>query len=603
MTIKRLAIFTLIISTILITVFYFKFQIRLRAIPVHIMIISYGMLFIYYLGVFAAKFLNKNVAIIIITILFVGFYAFIFNIYLGFFIAHQNWGHPLTINILIVYLNEIDNLLNALPFRITKPFIFSAFLFILIIITTPFVLSSKCFINEFSIAKNSFFTRKKISMGIGLYILFPILFFNIEWMQKRVSSDDPLVAFFLYEFTPQNEIAKGTGQENYLAKVNYPENLNFNKKNVILILCDALRYDHLSSSGYERNTSPFLDSISSLENSYNIKNFFSTSSRSFIGITNVLSSNYSVAHQNFFIHDLLKKQGYSTNFILSGDHTNFFGLKKYYGKNIDFYQDGLNAKKENKHMSINDDLNIINTLKKYPPSNNISNFFYLHYMSSHQLGALDDKFKIYEPSKYKNFLNTIPKSILINDYDNRMTQLDNYLKQTFSILNKKGYLNNSIVIISSDHGQALGEKGMASHGNSTYLNETLIPLIILDYSEGELNAKRELYSNFFNQLDIAPTIIDLLNIPIPKSWGGSSIFNERRGNYIFQQEKNYYSCVWSENGKVFQYMYNSKSQKEELFNINLNKKDTINIISSFNEKKLLRAKDTLIDFYNLKKLN
>ncbi len=600
MAIKRLAVFTLIISAILITVFYFKFQIRLRAIPVHVMIISYGMLFVYYISILSAKFLSKKIATLLIAFFFIGFYVFIFNIYLGFFIAHQNWGHPLTFNILIVYLNEIDSLLNALPFRMTKTLLFLAFSVVSMVIIIPIILNSKTFFNEFLRVKDSFFTKKSILTGIGLYILFPLLFFNIEWMQKRVSTDDPLVAFFLYEFTPQNEIAKGTGQENYLAKVNYPENLKFNKKNVILILCDALRYDHLSSSGYIRNTSPFLDSISSLQNAYNVKNFFSTSSRSFIGITNVLSSNYSVAHQNFFIHDLLKKQDYTINFILSGDHTNFFGLKKYYGKSIDFYQDGLNATKNNPQVSINDDLNIINTLKKYPESNNKPSFFYLHYMSSHQLGAFNPDYKVYEPSKHKNFLKTTPKHILINDYDNRMTQLDDYLKQTFLVLGKKGYLHNSIVIISSDHGQALGEKGMVSHGNSTYLSETLIPLIVLDYSNGKLNTKHKLKSNFYNQLDIAPTITDLLNVPKPNSWRGYSIFTKRTSNYIFQQEKNYYSCVWSENGKVFQYMYNSKSQKEELFNINLKKKDTINLISSLNERKILKAKDTLLDFYNLK---
>jgi glucan phosphoethanolaminetransferase (alkaline phosphatase superfamily) len=600
MTLKRLALVNLIISTILIFLFYYKFQIRLRAIPVHLIIIFYGMLFIYYLGVLLTKFLSKRISTIIITILFILFYLFMINIYLGFYIAHKNWGHPLTIDILIVYLNEIDYLLKSLPVKISKYLIFLALFLVFVIVTIPFLLNSKQFFNEFKQHSNSFLTKKNIFLGIGLYIIFPVLFFSIEWMQKRVSSDDPIVAFFLYEFNPQNEIVKSIGQENYLAKINYPKNLSFNKKNVILITCDALRYDHLSSNGYIRKVSPFLDSISNLKNTTNLEHFYSTSSRSFIGITNILSSNYSVTHQNFFIHDLLKKQGYSINFILSGDHTNFFGLKKYYGKSIDFYQDGIDAKKNNSRVSINDDLNILNTLQNFPKYNNIPAFFYFHFMSSHQLGILNPSFKIYKPSKYNSFLKTVPKSILINDYDNRITQLDKYLKRAFLILNEKGYLKNSIIVITSDHGQALGERNMVSHGNSTYVNETLIPLIILDYSENKKNTTNKLISDFNNQLDIIPTIIDLLNIPKPKTWKGSSIFSLRSSAYIFQQEKNYYSCIWSESGEIHQYVYNSLTQKEELFNITANKYETRNIIDSFSKENLTVIKTKMKKFYAIK---
>ena len=78
-----------------------------------------------------------------------------------------------------------------------------------------------------------------------------MLFFSIDWMQKRVSEDDPIVAFFLYEFELQYG-SKVDGQENYKAKLHYQNNLEFNKKNVILLICDGLRYDHLGYNGYAR---------------------------------------------------------------------------------------------------------------------------------------------------------------------------------------------------------------------------------------------------------------------------------------------------------------------------------------------------------------
>ncbi|RLD27912.1 MAG: hypothetical protein DRI75_08330 [Bacteroidetes bacterium] len=599
MVLKRLVVFNLLLSTIVIIFFYYRFNIRVRAIPVHIIIVAYSLAFVYCCSILFVKVFSNRLSVLLFTILIISSQFFIINIYLGFFIAHENWGHPLTINILIVYLNEIGYLIESLPFSISKSTIYLSIFVLFSIVSIPIIFVAKKIYIDLKRKCITFFSKKNIIFIIVFFIIFPVVFFNVEWLQKRVSSDDPIVAFFLYEFSLQDEIVNGTGQENFIAKEQYPNNLDFDKKNVILIICDALRPDHLSYDGYNRNTTPFLDSISNLNNVYNIKNFFSTSSRSFIGIANILSSNYSVAHQNFFIHDLLKKQEYSINFILSGDHTNFFGLKKYYGKNIDTYYDGLSASKFNSNVSINDDRNILNKLNTFPDFNNKPTFFYLHYMSSHQLGVLDSSFKIYKPSKYDSYLKTVPRAILINDYDNRITQLDNYLKRTFSILNKKGYLKNSIVIISADHGQALGERGMVSHGNSTYLNETLIPLIILNYSESKLEISNKSKSDFYNQLDIAPTIIDLLNIPKPKTWNGNSIFEKRTNDFIFQQEINFYSCVWSENSEIYQYVYNSTTQKEEVFIINSNKYETKNIIDSFNKVNLAVVKSKLEKFYSL----
>ena len=597
MSLKRIFLFNLIYSIIVISFYYFQFNIKFRAIPVHVLIITYCLLFVYFCNIICVKYLSKRISTVIITLLLACYHLFIVLIYLGFYIAFENWGNPLTFNVLAAYINELPYLIESLPFKLSKVLIYSVFATIVLITSLPFIIKSKSLYKAYKTISLRYFTKIQTRLIIFFYVIFPMLFFSIDWMQKRVSEDDPIVAFFLYEFELQYG-SKVDGQENYKAKLRYQNNLEFNKKNVILIICDGLRYDHLGYNGYTRNVSPFLDSLSRLENATNLKHFYATSSRSFIGISNILSSSYSIPYQNFFIHDLLKKQGYSINFILGGDHKNFFGLKRHYGNNIDYYFDGLDKHKDNKLQSLNADLSISKRVESLEEFSGKPCFFYFHFMSTHQLGTLDSTFVVNKPNKFSFFDKNPDRSILVNDYDNRMLQLNHYIKKTFNVLEKKGYLENTIIVITSDHGQSLGERGMLFHGRSVFLPESKIPLMIIDFSKEKTTKK--LVSKFNNQLDVAPTISDLLKIPKPKTWEGNSVFKPRINDYIFLQEKDYFSTIWAQKDTIYQYIYDKRKRTEELFDIsNLETQDS-NIISTINSKKLLKVKDTLSKFYKIK---
>jgi arylsulfatase A-like enzyme len=122
--------------------------------------------------------------------------------------------------------------------------------------------------------------------------------------------------------------------------------------------------------------------------------------------------------------------------------------------------------------------------------------------------------------------------------------------------------------------------------------------MVIDFSKNNFDMK--IASEFNNQLDVAPTILELLKLPKPKTWLGNSIYKKRKTDYIFLQEKDYYSCIWNQGGKIFQYIYNSRKKTDELFNITTSKNNEVNLISSFNKTELLKAKDTLANFYELK---
>lgn len=597
MALIRLLVFNLISSLCVVIFFYFQFDLRFLSIPIHVAFMGYGLAVAYISFLLLGNIFPDSILRFLIPLLIILGEYVVLVLYLGFYIGLENWGHPLTIDIFLVYLKESDSLLNALPIAKATFLLYAAILFSLSLAGLLFAV--KGITSAFNQKKTKVNLYRNLIWAFILLFVFPFGFFNAEYVKLRIDTyRDPFLSFFLYTYKPQGVSVTHGGKESFMEKEAYPSDLSFNKKNVILIIVDALRADHISSKGYERKTTPFLDSLSALDHVIHPDNFYATSSRSFVGISNILSANYSLSYSNFYIHDLLKKQGYEINFILSGDHTSFYGLKEHYGKSVDTYFDGYFAIEEHANISINDDRKVVmDHLENFPKYAGSPSFFYLHYMTVHQNGVLDPSYEKYRPNKFDLLSKEIPSEVLINDYDNKLMQLDAYLKETVAILDRRGYLDNAILVITGDHGQALGENGLVWHRNSTYLSETLIPLILLETGEPD----KKLYSTlpFANQVDIGPSIIDMLGLPIPKTWMGYSMWGDEHAEYLFQQEVEYSSSIFQYQDTLYQYVYNSKTKEKELFNITEDKDQLNNIIAGFDPAKLDSVKKSLSEFYSL----
>ena len=370
-----------------------------------------------------------------------------------------------------------------------------------------------------------------------------VIVFIVSSGNKR-NRDNPLVFLFTEHnnfLELQGETITSPGNQNVAARNGYPTYAGF-EKNVVLMICDALRADHMSSYGYYRNTTPFLEALVSQGNALQLTNFYATSSRPVLGISNILSSQYSLSLGNFFIHDLLKKQGYAINFILSGDHTNFYGLKDYYGGNVDMYADGYSLRRSGSAVSVNDDALISTTLKELDDYDGTPAFFYLHFMSAHQAALVSQEHVAFEPHSRRQ---SAPALEMINSYDNGLIQLDRHIHNTIQVLEEKGFLDDALIVITADHGQSLKKmnQDLFWHNRTTFMSEIRIPLVIVD-TANDLFDTIEL-PLFANQLDIAPTLIQRLGLPVPGSWRGESILHRSRQDIAFQQEGEFYSAIFS----------------------------------------------------------
>jgi arylsulfatase A-like enzyme len=119
-----------------------------------------------------------------------------------------------------------------------------------------------------------------------------------------------------------------------------------------------------------------------------------------------------------------------------------------------------------------------------------------------------------------------------NRYDNGVLQLDSHLRVLFRRLDQKGYLENSIVVILGDHGDGLGEKGHFGHTRTLYQEEIRIPLLIYDPEKS-----RYRNSEFASQIDVAPTIVDRLGLPVPASWQGRSLLKASEDRVTYRQTR------------------------------------------------------------------
>ncbi len=69
------------------------------------------------------------------------------------------------------------------------------------------------------------------------------------------------------------------------------------------------------------------------------------------------------------------------------------------------------------------------------------------------------------------------RELIHDSYDNCLAYLDGQLGELFATLQSRGVLENTVVIVTSDHGEELGEHGLFEHGESLYRPEIRVPLL------------------------------------------------------------------------------------------------------------------------------
>ncbi|WP_436903767.1 sulfatase [Halovenus halobia] len=110
-------------------------------------------------------------------------------------------------------------------------------------------------------------------------------------------------------------------------------------------------------------------------------------------------------------------------------------------------------------------------------------------------------------------------TILRGLYRAELAYLDERIAELQSLFEKQGVADETVFIITGDHGENIGEHGLMDHQYS--LHETLlnIPLLI----SGPNIPKGEVVEKPVGLVDIAPTILEIGDVPVPEDIPGHSL--------------------------------------------------------------------------------
>lgn len=441
---------------------------------------------------------------------------------------------------------------------------------------------------------------------------FLFMVFVLFYVYLTYSRDDPrswvfepvLSSISLNSSVYRNNRSKMQALKDKQVKANFDVELaGFNgKTNVILIIADALRADRLPSYGYAKPTTPFLSTLQQNDPAFQQVDYFtSTCSESICGIYSILSSRQyaNIGFDLYGLSEVLKSAGYTKNFILSSNH-NYNALNKLYGREFDYYADGNDFKP---HHTLHDDEGVIRSLDNIPNFQEQPAFFYIHLMSSHSLGKNKTPFNRYLP-----FIEHVPgfagKEVtedldrlsdqLANAYDNGILQLDDYIRRIFESLDNKGYLEDSLVIITGDHGDGLGERGYFFHTYNLFHEDINVPLI---WYTSKCQLKNTRYGT---HIDVAPSVLDCLGIPIPDTWQGKSLLTDYQEERItihqtLREEKTIMVMLETRNHlyKLMATMYEGVISNYRLFDYYMDPAEKNNMIDEANPSLVAELKAVL----------
>jgi arylsulfatase A-like enzyme len=350
-----------------------------------------------------------------------------------------------------------------------------------------------------------------------------------------------------------------------------------NKPNVVLVTMDTVRADHTSLYGYSRDTTPKLVELASTATLYTraigaSDYTFPTHAAIFSGLypdfqgavwADVLPGNITT------LADVLRSKGYWTaecvaNYGMLGPQE---GLAKGFAAS-DWRRavplstaDSVIANRRHPYYLREAAIRILGTAvnvdyfvrytRNAPDINQCASgvldeaaqrsaafFLFVNYMDAHapytpdapfdsRFPGVDRRFRAASYRRVKEEVNAgkrrlqpWEKTHLVSQYDAGISEVDWAVGGLLEKLRTLGLFENTIVIVTSDHGEAFGERGLLEHKVNN-LNQELISVPLIVKYPDQHDARRS--NQLLSQVDLMPTVLDVLHIAPPAPMEGRSL--------------------------------------------------------------------------------
>jgi arylsulfatase A-like enzyme len=297
--------------------------------------------------------------------------------------------------------------------------------------------------------------------------------------------------------------------------------------NVLLVVVDTLRADHLSTYGYSRPTSPFLSRIAS--EGVLFENAIAPSSWTLPSHASMLTGLYPHEHHaqtegSYLVYstrtvaEAFEQAGYRTGVFSA--NTSFFGRRVGFGRGFVHFEDdfecwaGMLGQTYWGGQTQAYTYHLAEVAHLVPPIHPLyreilgrrragdinHNFLHWAYGSGRPFFAVLNYFDTHDPylppepfrhlySKAKNpgwysslswveELTAAQRQDALDAYDGSINYVDARLQDLFTSLRDRGLDSNTVVVITSDHGESFDEHGLMDHGNTLYRELIRVPLLV-----------------------------------------------------------------------------------------------------------------------------
>lgn len=316
------------------------------------------------------------------------------------------------------------------------------------------------------------------------------------------------------------------------------------RPNVILIVLDTLRADHLGIYGYERNTSPVLDSLA--KETWIARYAISPAPWTPPAVSSMFTGLYATSHgmmppdgrelalknsavlaeSNLTLAEIFKSAGYQTigvtpNPWIKEDFGFSQGFEQY------FYRHRVRAEEINKAA-----FKVLDGMDKNRPF-----FLFLHYLDPHDPYEPPEEFaQMFSGNLSRPYTAEVLQKI--NKYDGEIRYLDTELGKLFSHLKSKNLWDDTILVVLADHGEQFDEHGHTGHGFKLFNEEIHVPLFV------KFGGSAREIPYTVSSVDVFPTILELSGLPVPTHVQGVSLANEvelkRRAGVLSEIHRKYH---------------------------------------------------------------
>jgi len=282
------------------------------------------------------------------------------------------------------------------------------------------------------------------------------------------------------------------------------ENSGNKQYNVLLVTVDTLRADHVGAYGCDAAATPNMDRLAS--EGILFEKAYSPCPLTLPSHISIMTGAYPFAHgarnngvysarkQLTTLAEALESRGYRTGAVIGA-----FVLDSMFGLDQGFeeYDDAIVYGRKGGSLAIPERkadevtqraIAFLGRQEKSPF------FLWVHYFDPHSLYQPPEPFA----GRYAE-----------NPYDGEIAYVDEQLGLLLKVLKMKGHTPNTLVVVTSDHGESLYEHGEETHGIFVYDSTLHVPLIV---SNPVLFPRQKSIDTPVSLVDIMPTVLDILNI-------------------------------------------------------------------------------------------